>query len=141
MSHNYTVTATVEPEGLVDLTADGLATIASGPPLDFGGSGTDWSPEDLLVAAVADCFVLSFRAIAGASRYDFTGLKCTATGTLDKVERAMQFTEMKIKATLTIPADADAGRAQRLLEKAEHTCFITNSLKVEPVLETEILPV
>ena len=141
MSHHYTVIATVEPEGLVDLSADGLATIVSGPPLDFGGSGTDWSPEDLLVAAVADCFVLSFRAIAAASRYDFTGLKCTATGTLDKVERAMQFTEIKIKATLTIPADADADRAQRLLEKAEHTCFITNSLKVEPVLETEILPV
>jgi peroxiredoxin-like protein len=138
MSHHYTVTATVEPAGLVDLNGDGLATIVSGPPLEFGGSGTDWSPEDLLIAAVADCFVLAFKAIASASRYDWAVLKCTATGTLDKVERAMQFTEIQINATLTISADADADRAQRLLEKAKQTCFITNSLKAESVLETEI---
>ena len=138
MSHNYTVTAAVKPSGLVDLSANGLATIVSGPPLNFGGSGTDWSPEDLLVAAVADCFVLSFKAIAAASRFDWTDLKCNVTGTLDKVERLMQFTEFKITATLTIPAGGDADRAQRLLEKAEHTCFITNSLKAEPVLETDI---
>ncbi len=138
MSHQYSVTATVKPDELVDLNADGLATIVSGPPLEFGGTGEQWSPEDLLVGAVADCFVLSFKAIAAASRYQWTDLKCHVTGTLDKIERAMQFTEINIKATLKIPADADADRAQRLLEKAEHTCFITNSLKVEPVLEVEI---
>jgi peroxiredoxin-like protein len=138
MSHHYSVTATVEPDGLVDLNGDGLPAIVSGPPLDFGGSGQEWSPEDLLVAAVADCFVLSFKAIAAASRYDWIGLQCDVTGTLEKVERAMQFTEINIKATLKISADADADRAKRLLEKAEHTCFITNSLKSEPKLEIEI---
>ena len=138
MSHNYTVTATVEPDSLVDLNGDGIPTIVSGPPLEFGGSGQQWSPEDLLVGAVADCFVLSFKAIAAASRYTWIDLKCEVTGTLNKVERAMQFTEINIKATLKIAADADADRAQRLLEKAEHTCFITNSLKVEPELSIEI---
>jgi peroxiredoxin-like protein len=138
MSHQYSVAATVQSDSLVDLTADGLPGIVSGPPLDFGGSGEQWSPEDLLVGAVADCFVLSFKAIAAASRFEWTDLKCDVTGTLDKVERAMQFTEIKLKATLKISADADADRAQRLLEKAEKTCFITNSLKAEPVLEIEI---
>lgn len=141
MSHHYSVTATVQPDGLVDLNADGLEKIVSGPPLEFGGSGQQWSPEDLLVGAVADCFVLSFKAIATASRFDWTDLNCGVTGTLDKVERAMQFTEINIKATLKIPADADVDRARRLLEKAEQTCFITNSLKAEPVLEIDIQPV
>lgn len=138
MSHQYTVTANADPESLVGLTADGLPDLESGPPKEFGGSGQEWSPEDLLVAAVADCFVLSFKAIAAASKYSWIDLKCTATGTLDKVERAMQFTEINIKASLTIPADADASRAERLLEKAEKTCFITNSLNSEPKLEIEI---
>jgi peroxiredoxin-like protein len=138
MSHQYTALATTQPEGLVDLTAVGLPTIVSGPPKEFGGSGEQWSPEDLLVVAVADCFVLSFKAIAAASKYTWTDLQCEVTGTLDKVERAMQFTELSIKATLKIPADADADRAKRLLEKSEQACFITNSLKAEPELEVDI---
>ena len=96
------------------------------------------SPEDLLVAAVADCFVLSFRAIAAASKFEWNELTCSVTGTLDKVERAIQFTEVTVQAKLSVSADADQDRAQRLLEKAKQTCFVTNSLKVEPTLETEI---
>jgi peroxiredoxin-like protein len=138
MSHQYNVTANVKPESLVDLSADGLPGLISGPPKEFGGSGEQWSPEDLLVGAVADCFVLSFKAIAAASKYTWSDLQCEVVGTLDKVERAMQFTALNIKATLTIPADADAERANRLLEKAEQACFITNSLKAEPELEVDI---
>lgn len=138
MSHQHSVTATSQPSGLVNLDAEGLPEIISGPPPQFGGSGQEWSPEDLLVAAVADCFVLSFKAIAAASKYEWIDLRCDATGTLDKVERAMLFTEVAIKATLKISSDADADRAERLLQKAEQTCFITNSLKAEPVLEIEI---
>ena len=135
MAHQYSVSASATPEQLVDLTADGLPTLVSGPPTEFGGSGNEWSPEDLLVAAVADCFTLSFKAIATASRFSWTALQCDVTGTLDKVDRGMQFTEMKILANLTIPADADANRAERLLEKAEHACFITNSLNFAATLE------
>lgn len=138
MSHQYSVSASVQPDSLVSIAAEGLPGIESGPPKEFGGSGEQWSPEDLLVAAVADCFVLSFKAIAAASKYDWVDLNCSATGTLDKVERAMQFTAINIKATLKIPAGADASRAQRLLEKSEKACFITNSLNVEPHLDTEI---
>ncbi|MDG1875087.1 MAG: OsmC family protein [Mariniblastus sp.] len=138
MAHQYVASAAVNPESLVSLEVEGLPKIESGPPKEFGGSGEQWSPEDLLVGAVADCFVLSFKAIAAASKYTWSDLSCSVTGTLDRIERATQFTELKIKANLTVPADADVDRAKRLLEKAEQTCFITNSLKAEPTLEVEI---
>lgn len=32
------------------------------PPVQFGGDGKEWSPEDLFVAAVADCYLFSFKA-------------------------------------------------------------------------------
>ena len=134
----YSVTANVRPDSLVALSATGLSALESEPPKQFGGSGERWSPEDLLVGAVADCFVLSFKAIATASKFDWTALQCDVTGTLDKIERATQFTAFQIMVTLQVPADADVDRAKRLLEKAEKTCFITNSLKAEPVLEIEI---
>ena len=64
LPHDYTVTAQSQPESLVSLKATGLPDMQSEPPTEFGGSGEDWSPEDFLVRAVADCFVLSFKAIA-----------------------------------------------------------------------------
>ena len=136
--HNYSATASATTSGNVQLECDGCPGLESAPPTEFGGPGDQWSPEDLLVGAVADCFVLSFRAIATMSKYEWTSLKCSVEGTLDKVERAIQFTGFTVTANLVIPEGADADRAQRLLEKAEQTCFITNSLKAEPHLETNI---
>lgn len=139
LPHQFTASAEVEPTGNVSLTAENLPTLQSAPPVEFDGPGDQWSPEDLLVAAVADCFVLGFRAIASASKFEWSRLECTATGNLDKVERAVQFVELTVTATLTVPPDADETRAQKLLEKAEQTCFITNSLKANAHLETQIV--
>lgn len=138
MAHQYSATASANPESLVTLEVEGLASIESGPPKEFGGSGEQWSPEDLLVSAVADCFVLSFKAVATASKFQWTSLSCSVTGTLDKVDRAMQFTALSIKPTLTVPADADVDRAHKLLEKSEQVCFITNSLKADTELEVDV---
>ncbi len=136
--HTYTVAASAQTEGDVALESDGLPSIASAPPTEFGGPGDKWSPEDLIVAAVADCFVLSFRAVAAASKLEWNELKCSVVGTLDRVERDVKFTEMKISAALSVPEGVDQGRAQRSLEKAEKMCFITNSLNSEVHLEFTI---
>ena len=84
--HHYRVGATAEPDGDVSLTGDGLDAIASAPPAEFGGPGDRWSPETLLVAAVADCFILSFRVIARASKLPWISLKCEVEGTLERRE-------------------------------------------------------
>lgn len=138
LPQNYSVTARVSPESHVRLSAENLTDLESAAPKEFGGPGDRWSPEDLLVAAVADCFVLSFRAIAAASKFEWVDLKCDVVGKLDKVDRAVQFVELAVKASLTIPPGTDPTRAHRLLEKAEQSCFITNSLKASVHLETMI---
>ncbi len=67
--HRYIVNAAMRPDGDVPLSTEGVRIIESAPPKEFDGPGNQWSPEALLTAAVADCFVLSFRAIAAASKY------------------------------------------------------------------------
>ena len=57
--HHYAVVATADMHSDVALEGKGLPPIASAPPTEFGGPGDRWSPETLLVAAVADCFVLT----------------------------------------------------------------------------------
>jgi peroxiredoxin-like protein len=141
LPQNYTVSASGRTEGHIQLQADNLPSLSSAPPKEFGGPGDQWSPEDLLVAAVADCFILSFRAIAAASKFSWNELTCSASGKLDKVERAIQFTELNLSVRLTVPAGADESRAMRLLEKAEQSCFITNSLKAPSHLRAEVVQV
>ena len=139
LPHRYVVSAAAGADGDVELTAAGLPALVSAPPAEFGGSGDRWSPETLLTVAVADCFVMTFRGIARASRLSWTSLRCDVIGTLDRVEKVTQFTRFDIRASLVIPPAADAQQAQRVLEKAEHNCLIANSLKAASHLETEIV--
>jgi len=111
----------------------------SAPPALFGGPGDQWSPEHLLVASVADCFILTFRAVAKASKLDWDHLEAAAEGVLERVERVTRFTTITISATLTVPAATDVDKARRLLEKAEGACLITSSLSAEVHLEAEVI--
>ena len=136
--HIYQVTASSESQGSVAVSSSSLPTLDTQPPPEFGGPEGHWSPETLLAAAVADCFILSFRAIARASRFEWLALECAAEGVLDRVDRVTQFTQFNLKVVLKVSADAKLDMAHRLLEKAEHACLITNSLKSELSLDIEI---
>jgi peroxiredoxin-like protein len=137
--HRYAVHAAADPEGAVHVGSDGLPTLTTAPPPQYGGPGGQWSPETLLVAAAADCFILTFRAIALGSKLPWRRLECEAEGVLDRAGGVVQFTELRLRARLVVPAGGDRDRATRLLEKAENACLITNSLKLRPTLEAEIL--
>ena len=139
LPHLYKVAAKARPEGDVNLSADNVEDIPSAAPAEFGGPGDKWSPESLLVAAVADCFILSFRAIARASKLPWTSLQCDAEGKLDRVERSMKFTEFMVNATLVVPAGTDEDKARRILQKAEDSCLVTNSTTATRHLNAEVV--
>jgi len=136
--HHYIVRASGGPEAEVSVSADGLETIPSAPPAEFGGPGDRWSPETLLAAAIADCFILSFRAVARASRLSWTALDCDVDAKLDRENKVTRFTEFRVNATLEVPADTDEEKARRLLEKAKNACLVTNSLSSETHLNAEV---
>jgi peroxiredoxin-like protein len=127
--HRYSVAAVAQADGDVAVESANLPSLASAPPAAFDGPGDRWSPETLLVAAVADCFVLTFRAVAQHSQLTWTSLTCEVEGTLDRIERVTQFTEFRIRASLRVPPDTNRERAERVLAKAEQSCLVTNSLK------------
>jgi peroxiredoxin-like protein len=127
--HRYRVKVSGQVTGDVELTSDRLIAIRSASPAQFGGPGDRWSPETLLAGAVADCFVLTFRAIARASKLSWLSLDCDVIGTLDRVERVTQFTRFDMAARLVLTRGEDADRARHLLERAERDCLISRSLK------------
>ena len=138
LPHEYAVSASSRSSDNVTLKSPGLQNLESAPPSEFGGPGDLWSPETLLVAAVADCFVLSFRAIARASKLEWNAISCDVDAVLDRVDGVTRFTEFAQRVVLEVPNGTDEGRATRLLEKAEHVCLITNSMTAESRLDAEV---
>ena len=110
----------------------------SAPP-EFDGPPGYWSPETLLAAAVADCYILSFRAVARASRLEWQSLEVDVEGVLDKIDGVNRFTQFTLRPRVCI-ADPEAETlAHGVLAKAKKVCLVTNSLTGECLLEPVVL--
>ena len=139
LPHLYTIKAQAKSDSYLDVTGENLPQIEVAPPIGFNGPGDIWSPEDLLMSSVASCTILSFKAIARASKLDWISIECVSEGVLDRVERKTQFTKIVTKAKLIIPTDGDTDKAEKLLHKAEESCLISNSLTAESLIECEVI--
>lgn len=136
--HTYEASAEGGTNGSITVSSPLLESISSEAPKEFDGPGDQWSPETLLMASLADCFVLSFRAVAAASKFEWSSLSCASEGTLDRVDRVNRFTTITNRVILSVPAGTPEDKARKLLEKAEQVCLIGNSLNAEQHLETVI---
>lgn len=124
----------------------GLAKSDSAPnaihftaPTEFGGLEGRWTPEELLLAAVAGCYTTTLRAIAAAAQFPFTDLQVEANGTVRKADSGYTFTQIVIRPNLKIESEQERGRALDLLKRAEQLCLVSRAigttLKFEPQLE------
>ncbi|TAN07637.1 MAG: OsmC family peroxiredoxin [Rhodanobacteraceae bacterium] len=136
--HHYRASATGRIQGAVRIASPQLPSLETAPPPEYGGDPGYWSPETLLVAAVADCFVLSFRAVARGSGLAWDELACDVEGTLERVDRVTRFTGFDLSARLRIADPDSRDKAMRCLEKAEQVCLITNSLTGGTTLHCQI---
>ena len=139
LPHLYQVKVSGSPTKPLTTCAENLPSLTISPPSEFDGPGDNWSPEELLMASVANCLVLSFRAIAKISMFDWVSIECETQGELDKVDKKICFTRIVTKARLVIPANGEASKAGKLLNKAEQTCFVSNSLSCESLLEYKVV--
>jgi peroxiredoxin-like protein len=139
LPHHYNVKTHSTPDSQIIVSSQGIPDLITSAPAEFGGPGDQWSPETLFMSAVASCFVLSFKAVAGASSFTWKDLQCESIGKLEKIERTMKFTEITTKVKLTIGNDVDKQKAIKLIEKSESICLVTNSLTASLKLEYEII--
>jgi uncharacterized OsmC-like protein len=90
------------------------------------------------VAAVADCFVLTFRSIAKASQLAWTKIISEGMGKLDREDGTTRFTGIDLHVVLDVPAGTDRDRALGLLLKTEKACLVSNSLRCEVTLRPDV---
>lgn len=136
--HVYDVGAQGSASGTVRVTSADVPDLQTAPPPEFDGPGGVWSPETLLIASIADCFILTFRGVSRAAQFEWDLLEVHVRGTLERMDGVTQFTRYATHAALTVQASADHEKAKALLERAEKVCLVANSLRGERLLETTV---
>ena len=107
-------------------------------PPQFGGLEGRWTPEDLLMTALASCFTTTFHAIAGYSKFEYTDLEVEAEGTVSKTGTGYTFSAIVIRPSLTIPNEDKRERAINLLQKAKELCLVSRALAIAQKFETRV---
>jgi peroxiredoxin-like protein len=109
----------------------------SAPP-EFGGMEGRWTPEDLLLAAIASCFTTTFRAIAGDSKFEYIDLQVEVEGTVSKADSGYNFSKIILRPTLTIHDEENRDRALILLQKTKAACLVSKALATASALEPHV---
>lgn len=102
--------------------------VATPPEFPNGMPGI-WSPEHLFTAAVSSCLMTTFLAIAENSKLAYTAFSCKSIGKLAQVEGKLMMSEIILEPTVIIAEEKDRERAERVLQKSEAACLISNSIK------------
>jgi len=109
----------------------------SAPPA-FGGLDGRWTPEDLLLCAVASCYTTTFRALAENSKFEYTDLQVEAEGDIKRAETGYEFSTILIRAHVMIAHEDERARAIKLLHKAQGLCLVSRALSVAQKFEPHV---
>ena len=134
--HRYRAVAwwTAGQAGLTKSEAAPNALHFAAPP-EFGGLEGRWTPESLLLSAVASCFTTTFDALARNSRFEYVDLEVVAEGSIHKSEKGYSFADIVIRPKLTVPNEEERQRGLVLLNKTKAICMVSRALAAPPVCE------
>ena len=104
-------------------------------PVSFGGIDGRWTPEDLLLGAIASCFTTTFRAIADHAKFEYVDLQMEVTGTIVRNDPGYGFAGILIRANLTVASPESQQLAIKLLQSAEARCVVARALAIQPTFE------
>ena len=125
-SRDYTVQSAGKP--VLPLTADTA----------FLGKAERYNPEDLLLAALSGCHMLTYLALAARAKLHVVAYEDKAAGTMVQKDAGGAFSEVMLRPQVIIAAGHDRDLALRLHHQAHADCFIAASMNFpvrhEPVI-------
>jgi len=126
------------PELLIKDTNERNCIEVATPPEFSSGMPNIWSPEHLFTAAVSSCLMTTFLAIAEYSKFEFVSFNCHSKGILDKIDGKFVMSEVLLYPEVIITDEKQKERAERILEKSEKACLISNSITSKVTMESKI---
>lgn len=122
----------------LELNAPGKKPIAGSAAKAFHGDADRWNPEELLIAALAQCHMLSFLHMAVLYGVVVTDYRDEASGVMElDTDGGGQFTVVTLKPVVTIADPGHSGMMAKLHNEAAEKCFIARSMNF-PVLHEPV---
>lgn len=118
------------------ICAPGKPEIQLSSPPEFKGRAGVWTPEDMFVASVNVCVLMTFLAYATHKNLGLVGYECSVEGVLEYSNGKYRFTEIALHPHVTVNAQQEIERAKQILLDAHNNCLITNSI----VAQVKIFP-
>jgi organic hydroperoxide reductase OsmC/OhrA len=109
----------------------GKPDIEIGSPPEFKGETGVWAPEEMLVAALNACIMLTFVSFAQGKRLEFVAYESAADGLLANVDGKYRIVEVNVRPTLVLRSEADIETARRIMTEVKANCFISNSITAD----------
>jgi len=131
----------------------GLAKCESSPntihfseAAELGGLQGRWTPEQLLLCALAGCFTTTFHEVARAAKFEYTDLEVEVEGTVHRNRSTgCNFDEILLRPRLTVQSDEQREAGLGLLRRTKAVCMISRAITVpqtlEPTVEAGKVPV
>jgi len=120
------------------ITAAGKDPIAGSSDRAFRGNPERWNPEELLIAALSECHLLSYLHVAASNGIVVEEYTDDATGTMQQTNNGGgHMTTVTLRPRVTI-STGDVDLALRLHAEASEKCFIAASVNF-PVLHEPVI--
>jgi peroxiredoxin-like protein len=111
--------------------------VATPPEFPKGMPGL-WSPEHLLIAAVNSCLMTTFLSIAENSKLEYAAFHSDSSGKLEMIDGKYVVSEITLMPEVFISKEQDREKAERVLNKSEAACLISNSIKSKIIFKPVI---
>jgi len=131
----------------------GLAKCESSPntihfseAAELGGLQGRWTPEQLLLCALAGCFTTTFNDVARSAKFEYTDLEVEIEGSVRRTRATgCNFNEILIRPRLKVHSEDQVEARLTLLRRTKSVCMISRAITVpqtmEPTVETVKIPV
>ena len=110
------------------ISVEGKPAIDASSDPAFRGDNSKYNPEELLVASLASCHMLSFLHVCTVAGVVVVGYTDTATGTMAETpDGGGHFTEVTLYPEVVVSDQSMVDKANELHRQANKLCFIANS--------------
>lgn len=125
--------------------AEGRADILGSADRPFRGDADRWNPEEMLLAALSQCHLLSYLHVCATNDVVVTGYTDDAVGTMVQTgDGGGHFTEVILRPVVTVADESMRERALALHHEASKKCFIASSVNFpvrhEPSVGSKAVP-
>jgi organic hydroperoxide reductase OsmC/OhrA len=129
-TRSYTRDMLIDPEGKPSI----LGSAGS----RYLGDDRRYNPEELMLASLAECHLLTYLALTAKAGIQLAGLVVSARGALGNVEGKMRFAWATVSPATVVADAAQLERARSLHAQAHEGCFMSNSVNFPVTVEATL---